>query len=163
MISFFELHGLEHFSRNSRLWERGGQQNEGREGMGAGCRQPQKLNEPRKCRREVPTDQPRHREVCGRSSTARSLGSERCGQSRQCVGSLTAQVRPKPDRSADRSRILTHIVDPGRIDDHVLSWEPIVVISQIVIDPIAVVVDVGLCELHAGKRYARGRVGQLLT
>jgi len=43
-------------------------------------------------------DQPRHREVCGRSndsSTARSLGSERCGQSRQCVGSLTAQVRPK--------------------------------------------------------------------
>jgi hypothetical protein len=48
MISFFELHGLEHFSRNSRLWERGGQQNEGREGMGAGCRQPQKLNEPRK-------------------------------------------------------------------------------------------------------------------
>jgi hypothetical protein len=55
MISFFELHGLEHFSRNSRLWERGGQQNEGREGMGAGCRQPQKLNEPRKCRREVPT------------------------------------------------------------------------------------------------------------
>jgi hypothetical protein len=31
MISFFELHGLEHFSRNSRLWERGGQQNEGRE------------------------------------------------------------------------------------------------------------------------------------
>src|SRR6267378_147156 len=78
-------------------------------------------------------------------------------------GSLTAQVRPKLDHSADRSRILTHIVDPGRIDDHVLSWEPIVVISQIVIDPIAVVVDVGLCELHAGKRYARGRVGQLLT
>jgi len=74
-------------------------------------------------------------------------------------GSLTAQVRPKLDHSADRSRILTHIVDPGRIDDHVLSWEPIVVISQIVIDPIAVVVDVGLCELHAGKRYARGRVG----
>lgn len=78
-------------------------------------------------------------------------------------GSLTAQVRPKLDHSADRSRILTHIVDPGRIDDHVLSWEPIVVISQIVIDPIAVVVDVGLCELHAGKRYARGRLGQLLT
>ena len=78
-------------------------------------------------------------------------------------GSLTAQVRPKLDHSADRSRILTHIVDPGRIDDHVLSWEPIVVISQIVIDPIAVVVDVGLCELHAGKCYARGRVGQLLT
>src|SRR5437660_3119116 len=74
-------------------------------------------------------------------------------------GSLTAQVRTK----LDHSRILTHIVDPGRIDDHVLSWEPIVVISQIVIDPIAVVVDVGLCELHAGKRYARGRVGQLLT
>src|SRR6266851_2469754 len=78
-------------------------------------------------------------------------------------GSLTAQVRPKLDHSADRSRILTHIVDPGRIDDHVLGWEPIVVISQIVIDPIAVVVDVGLCELHAGKRYAKRRVGQLLT
>ena len=78
-------------------------------------------------------------------------------------GSLTAQVRPKLDHSVDRSRILTHIVDPGRIDDHVLSREPIVVVSKIVIDPIAVVVDVGLCELHAGKRYPRCRVGQLLT
>jgi hypothetical protein len=75
----------------------------------------------------------------------------------------TAQIRPKLDHSPDRSRILSHIVDPRRVNDHVVSWEPIVVIRQIVIDPIAVVVDVGLCELHAGKRYARGRLGQLLT
>src|SRR5439155_3825489 len=94
----------------------------------------------------------------------RSLGSERCGQSRPYAHKWEPHGAGQAEAySADRSRILTHIVDPGRIDDHVLSWEPIVVISQIVIDPIAVVVDVGLCELHAGKRYARGRIGQLLT
>src|SRR6267378_190702 len=65
--------------------------------------------------------------------------------------------------STGRSRSLSYILDPRRINDHVVSWEPIVVVSKIVIDPIAVVVDVGLCELHAGKRYARGRLSQLLT
>src|SRR3981189_2486796 len=74
---------------------------------------------------------------------------------------LTTQVRPTPDHRPDRS--LSCILDPRRINDHVVSWEPIVVVSKIVIDPIAVVVDVGLCELHAGKRYARGRLSQLLT
>src|SRR6267142_5381915 len=71
--------------------------------------------------------------------------------------SLTAQVRPKLDRSADRSRILTHIVDPGRIDDHVLSWEPIVVISQIVIDPIAIVVDVRSATFALQISFLLGR------
>src|SRR5258708_18076584 len=75
----------------------------------------------------------------------------------------TTQVRPTLDHRSDRSRSLSYILDPRRINDHVVSWEPIVVVSKIVIDPIAVVVDVGLCELHAGKRYARGRLSQLLT
>src|SRR5712671_5785563 len=76
---------------------------------------------------------------------------------------LTTQVRPTLDHRPDRSRSLSYILDPRRINDHVVSWEPIVVVGKIVIDPIAVVVDVGLCELHAGKRYARGRLSQLLT
>src|SRR5258705_7681787 len=75
----------------------------------------------------------------------------------------TTQVRSTLDQRPDRSRSLSYILDPRRINDHVVSWEPIVVVSKIVIDPIAVVVDVGLCELHAGKRYARGRLSQLLT
>src|SRR6516165_8198004 len=62
-----------------------------------------------------------------------------------------------------RSRNLSRVLDPGPINDHVVGWEPNIGISQIVIDPIAVVVDVGLCELHAGKRYAGGRLSELLT
>src|SRR5258707_9964543 len=76
---------------------------------------------------------------------------------------LTTQVRPTLDHRPDRSRSLSYILHPRRINDHVVSREPIVVVSKIVIDPIAVVVDVGLCESHAGKRYARGRLSQLLT
>src|SRR5258706_7508444 len=76
---------------------------------------------------------------------------------------LTTQVRPTLDHRPDRSRSLSYILDPRRINDHVVSREPIVVVSKIVIDPIAVVVDVGLCESHAGKRYARCRLSQLLT
>src|SRR5437870_5537776 len=93
----------------------------------------------------------------------RSLPSEHCSQSRPraYMWGPHGAGRPELDHSADRS-LLTHVVDPRGIDDHVVSWESIVVISQIVIDPIAVVVDVGLCELHAGKCYVRGRVGQLL-
>src|SRR5258707_5277223 len=77
---------------------------------------------------------------------------------------LTTQVRPTLDHRPDRSpAVLSYILDPRRINDHVVGWEPIVVVGKIVIDPIAVVVDVGLCELHAGKRYVRGRLSQLLT
>src|SRR5260370_14631158 len=76
---------------------------------------------------------------------------------------LTTQARPAFDHRPDRSGSLSCILDPRRINDHVVSWEPNVGISKIVIDPIAVVVDVGLCELHAGKRYARGRLSYLLT
>src|ERR1700682_1140777 len=92
MISFFELHGLEHFSRNSRLWERGGQQNEGREGMGAGCRQPQKLNapQPRKCRRAV-----RCWHVCDmRTNPENVCSSGEPGSHRQT--GKTALMTPKP-------------------------------------------------------------------
>src|SRR6266436_503044 len=77
--------------------------------------------------------------------------------------SLTTQATPALDRRPDRSYSLSCILDPRRINDHVVSLEPIVVVSKIVIDPIAVVVDVGLCESHAGKRYVRGRLSQLLT
>src|SRR6478736_9518672 len=73
---------------------------------------------------------------------------------------LTTQVRLTLDRRPDGSRSLSYILDPRRINDHVVSGEPVVVVGKIVIDPIAVVVDVGLCELHAGKRYARGRLSQ---
>jgi len=62
-----------------------------------------------------------------------------------------------------RSRSLSRVLDPRAINDHVVGWEPNVGISQIVIDPIAVVVDVGLRELHAGKRYAGCRLSELLT
>jgi len=76
---------------------------------------------------------------------------------------LTTQVRPPLDRRPDRSRNLIRVLDPRRINDHVVRWEPNVGISKVVIDPIAVVVDVGLRQLHAGKRYTRGRLSQLLT
>src|SRR6516164_10195961 len=62
-----------------------------------------------------------------------------------------------------RSRSLNRVLDPRPINDHVVGWKPNVGISQIVIDPIAVVVDLGLCELHAGKRYAGSRLSELLT
>src|ERR1700738_4363262 len=76
---------------------------------------------------------------------------------------LAKQVGPTLDRWPDRSRSLRYILDPGRIYDHVVGREPNVGIGKIVIDPIAIVVDVGLCELHAGKRYPRCRLSQLLT
>src|SRR6266478_77376 len=76
---------------------------------------------------------------------------------------LAKQVGLTLDRWPDRSRSLRYILDPGRIYDHVVGREPNVGIGKIVIDPIAVVVDVGLCELHAGKRYPRCRLSQLLT
>src|SRR5215475_12902296 len=76
---------------------------------------------------------------------------------------LTTQVRPSLDRRPDPSRNLSRVLDPRRINDYVVRWEPNVGISEVVIDPIAVVVDVGLCQLHADKRYARGRLSQLLT
>ena len=46
---------------------------------------------------------------------------------------LTTQVRPTLDHRPDRSRSLSYILDPRRINDHVVSWEPIVVVGKIVI------------------------------
>ena len=57
-------------------------------------------------------------------------------------------------------RSLSHVLGPRRIDNHVVRGKPNVGISEIVINPITVVVDVDLCELHAGKHYARGRLSQ---
>src|SRR5258708_23971286 len=54
---------------------------------------------------------------------------------------LTTQVRPTLGHLPDRSRSLSYILDPRRINDYVVSWEPIVVVSKIVINPIAVVVE----------------------
>src|SRR5882672_4565996 len=102
------------------------------------------------------------------SQTGKGFRSD--NRQRRCLGIRRPHPNPHPaTRKSLRSdaiimsRTLSYILDPRRINDHVVSWEPIVVVGKIVIDPIAVVVDVGLCELHAGKRYARGRLSQLLT
>src|SRR3984893_2402245 len=100
----------------------------------------------------------------GSPVTSWSDKSQRCSfASRADNSRLAKQIGPTLDRWPDRSRSLSCVLDPRRINDHVVSREPNVGIRKIVIDPIAVVVDVGLCELHAGQRYPRGRLSQLLT
>src|SRR5258706_12090091 len=69
---------------------------------------------------------------------------------------LTTQVRPTLDHRPDRSRSLSYILDPRRINDHVISREPIVVVSKIVIDPIAVVIDVGLLRVACWQALCQG-------
>src|SRR6516225_5107343 len=80
--------------------------------------------------------------------------------------SMLIGVRTVPRRfiaGPIRSRSLNRVLDPRPINEHVVGWKPNVGISQIVIDPIAVVVDLGLCELHASKRYTGSRLSELLT
>src|ERR1700730_536875 len=114
------------------------------------------------CARQEPSNAARGH--IGSPVTSWSDKSQRCSfASRADNSRLAKQVGPTLDRWPDRSRSLRYILDPGRIYDHVVDREPNVGVGKIVIDPIAVVVDVGLCELHAGKRYARGRHSQLLT
>src|SRR5262249_35220242 len=55
------------------------------------------------------------------------------------------------------------VVDPSRINDHKVGREPVIVVRDRVVDPIAIVVDVRLCELHAGKDQLGPRLGQLLA
>src|SRR5258708_12807916 len=104
------------------------------------------------CARQEPSNAARGH--IGSPVTSWSDKSQRCSfASRADNSRLAKQVGPTLDRWPDRSRSLRYILDPGRIYDHVVGREQNVGIGKIVIDPIAVVVDVGLCELHAGQRY----------
>src|SRR5258706_16479763 len=132
--------------------------------FGANYRSEQESDKSRRC--SDAEAYPRQRRVPDCVITITACGDDKPGK-QPCEpvdnSRLTTQVGPTLDHRPDRSRSLSYILDPRRINDHVISREPIVVVSKIVIDPIAVVVDVGLCESHAGKRYVMGRLSQLLT
>ena len=53
--------------------------------------------------------------------------------------------------------------DPTRINDHDVRRKPVIVVVNGVVDPIAVVVDVRLRHLHAGKDQTGRRLGQFLA
>jgi hypothetical protein len=53
--------------------------------------------------------------------------------------------------------------DPTRINDHDVRRKPVIVVVNGVVDPIAVVVDLRLRQLHAGKDQTGRRLGQFLA
>src|SRR5512139_1607995 len=58
---------------------------------------------------------------------------------------------------------LLWVWDPTRINDHDVGSKPVVVGVNGVVDPIAVVVDLRLRHLHAGKNQTGRRLGQFLA
>jgi hypothetical protein len=58
---------------------------------------------------------------------------------------------------------LLWVWDPTRINDNDVRRKPVVVVVNGVVDPIAVVVDLRLRHLHAGKDQTGRRLGQFLA
>ena len=72
-------------------------------------------------------------------------------------------------RRVSRSQIcgcssrLWDVVNPARVNNHDVGRKPVIVVGNGIVNPIAVVVDVRLRQLHAGKDQTGRRLGQFLA
>jgi len=65
--------------------------------------------------------------------------------------------------SSGRRDWLWDVVEPARVNDHDVGRKPVIVVGNGIVNPIAVVVDVRLRELHASKHQTGRRLGQFLA
>jgi hypothetical protein len=65
--------------------------------------------------------------------------------------------------SSGRRGSLWDVVDPARVNDHDVGRKPVIVVVNGIVNPIAVVVDIRLRELHASKDQTGRRLGQFLA